>query len=482
MTHKLGEGTFSEVLKVKHKTNGKVYAMKRFRKRFNSTFEEIQNLREIQALKRLNPHNHVIQLIEVIFDQKHGVLGLNFELMDCNLYELISRKSTVMTESKAKNYFFQICKGLDYMHSKGIFHRDIKPENILIKDNTIKLADFGSCRGIHSKQPYTEYIATRWYRSPECLLCDGIYTYKMDLWGAGCVLYEIITKAPLFPGSNELDQLHRIHGVLGTPSQKLLKKMLGSKGFSQEYNFATKEGTGLVAIMPAVSSDCIDLLQALLIYDPDTRINARDSLKHAFFKEYYEGRSSVTKTATIKASDDASSAVPSLQAHGPSSYIKTKDHTDSHHPADRPPQANKDPDSRVSKLVKGDGDKDISDTHSVISTNSGGASSLQSIQSAVKKEERMPVGMRRRSKKEYKINSYGSKGSLPKISSLKIEAKQSTQLPLLIDTTKSVPRGAKGVAQKDYCALPMLGAGGDKNEVHMGVLSNHTTLPSIHPK
>ena len=66
MTNKLGEGTFSEVLKVKHKTSGKVFEMKRFRKRFNSTFEEIQNLREIQALRRLNPHNHVIQLLEVL--------------------------------------------------------------------------------------------------------------------------------------------------------------------------------------------------------------------------------------------------------------------------------------------------------------------------------------------------------------------------------------------------------------------------------
>jgi renal tumor antigen len=66
MTHKLGEGTFSEVLKVKNKMTGKTFAMKRFRKRFNSTYEEIQNLREIQALRRLNPHTHVIQLIEVI--------------------------------------------------------------------------------------------------------------------------------------------------------------------------------------------------------------------------------------------------------------------------------------------------------------------------------------------------------------------------------------------------------------------------------
>ncbi|KAI8831371.1 kinase-like domain-containing protein, partial [Chytridium lagenaria] len=110
---------------------------------------------------------------------------------------------------------------------QGIFHRDIKPENILIKDQNIKIADLGSCRGIHSKQPYTEYIATRWYRSPECLLCDGIYNFKMDVWSVGCVLYEIMTKMPLFPGSNELDQLHRIHAVLGTPGPKVLRQMLG---------------------------------------------------------------------------------------------------------------------------------------------------------------------------------------------------------------------------------------------------------------
>ncbi|KAI9204770.1 kinase-like domain-containing protein [Polychytrium aggregatum] len=223
---KLGEGTFSEVLKVKHKKTGKVYGMKRFRKHLHS-YEEVENLREIQALRRLNPHPHVIILEEVIFEPKHGILSLNFELMECNLYELISRKNSTISEAKAKCFMHQLCTAVEYMHSKGIFHRDIKPENILIRDNAIKLADFGSCRGIHSKQPYTEYIATRWYRSPECLLCDGIYNFKMDIWGAGCVLFEIVSKVPLFPGANELDQLHRIHGVLGTPSQKVLKHMLG---------------------------------------------------------------------------------------------------------------------------------------------------------------------------------------------------------------------------------------------------------------
>ena len=65
------------------------------------------------------------------------------------------------------------------MHKNGIFHRDIKPENILMKDDFVKLIDFGSCRGVFSKQPYTEYISTRWYRPPECIFSDGYYNFKV---------------------------------------------------------------------------------------------------------------------------------------------------------------------------------------------------------------------------------------------------------------------------------------------------------------
>jgi renal tumor antigen len=144
--------------------------------------------------------------------------------MEQNLYESIKNKKEYLGDKKVKLYMYSLLKAIDHMHRVGIFHRDIKPENILLKDEQLKLADFGSCKGIYSKPPFTEYISTRWYRAPECLLTDGYYNFKMDLWGVGCVFFEIVTLFPLFPGDNELDQINKIHNILGTPNEELLNQ------------------------------------------------------------------------------------------------------------------------------------------------------------------------------------------------------------------------------------------------------------------
>jgi renal tumor antigen len=117
--------------------------------------------------------------------------------MDCNLYELYKNKKSLFNLDKIRSTGHDILEATLYIHEKGIFHRDIKPENILVSgDREIKLADFGSCKSIplliidmHSSPPYTEYISTRWYRSPECLLTDGYYSEKMDIWSIGCILF-----------------------------------------------------------------------------------------------------------------------------------------------------------------------------------------------------------------------------------------------------------------------------------------------------
>ncbi|XP_036267634.1 MAPK/MAK/MRK overlapping kinase isoform X4 [Pipistrellus kuhlii] len=220
---KIGEGTFSEVMKMQSLRDGNYYACKQMKQHFES-IEQVNNLREIQALRRLNPHPNILTLHEVVFDRKSGSLALICELMDMNVYELIRGRRHPLSEKKVVHYMYQLCRALDHMHRNGIFHRDVKPENILIKQEILKLGDFGSCRSVYSKQPYTEYISTRWYRAPECLLTDGFYSHKMDLWSAGCVFYEITSLQPLFPGANELDQISKIHDVMGTPAAKTLTK------------------------------------------------------------------------------------------------------------------------------------------------------------------------------------------------------------------------------------------------------------------
>jgi renal tumor antigen len=207
--------------------------------------------------------------------------------MELNMYEWIRGRRSYLPEAKLKNYIWQLLRAIDHMHTNGIFHRDIKPENVLINSEALKLADMGSCRSINSKQPYTEYISTRWYRSPECLLTDGYYGPKMDLWGVGCVLFEVIALRPLFPGKNELDQVNRIHQVTGTPSSELLSRFQ-QHATHMEIKFAAKTGTGIDSLIPHASENCRELIKQLLIYEEEARITASQALKHPFFREFRE--------------------------------------------------------------------------------------------------------------------------------------------------------------------------------------------------
>ena len=208
--------------------------------------------------------------------------------MDMNLYEAIEGRKKYLPEKKAKFWIYQTLKALDFMHKNGIFHRDIKPENILLLKNKVKLADLGSCKGMYSKPPFTEYISTRWYRSPECLLTDGYYNYKMDIWGLGCVFYEILTLEPLFPGDDEIDQVNKINYILGSPPNELFEKFVKNSAHRNEFNFEHQKGVGINRYLTHVSKDAIDLINKMLIYDPDMRPTARECLNHECFKEFLE--------------------------------------------------------------------------------------------------------------------------------------------------------------------------------------------------
>lgn len=103
------------------------------------------------------------------------------------------------------------------MHDRDYLHRDIKPENILLSSsNVAKLCDFGFCWKLKVEQEVlTDYVATWWYWSPE-LLITSKYNYAVDIWALGCVMYEMLTGDPLFPGDNLIDQISQIHNTMGS--------------------------------------------------------------------------------------------------------------------------------------------------------------------------------------------------------------------------------------------------------------------------
>lgn len=293
---KIGEGSFSEVLKCEHRASRVCYAAKRLKKTYR-TENGFANCPEIIASQKVSYHPNLLNLLEYHYDSFYGKAIFIFELMDMSMYDYLRTKRKGLSEVRVRNYLYQMLNGLGHLHAHGLFHRDIKPENILIKfpsilysplsqsipNEIVKLGDLGSIRGIFSEPPYTEYISTRWYRSPECLLTMGHYGAKMDVWATGCVFYEMLTLKPLFPGCNEIDQLHKIHQVLGSPSLQYLQRL---KNQSQNFvSFPKTHGCGLDVLIPFISRNGRNILRLTLEYDAEKRINIKRLVKNSYFDE-----------------------------------------------------------------------------------------------------------------------------------------------------------------------------------------------------
>lgn len=288
---KLGEGSFAEVFKVRSKDTGNYYAVKRLKKKYRSV-DEVNRLPEIYALKALQGHPNVIRLEDLIYSHQSGYVAMVFELMDCNVYELISGHKRPFDEKTSLILIYQLLKAINHMHSsRKMFHRDIKPENCMVDKKTfvLKLCDFGSTRGYNSNQsvynqPFTEYVSTRWYRAPECILTSGSYGPEVDEWAVGCMLYELMTTKPLFPGKHEIDQIARIHKVLGTPSRDILNQFKQNPNTQISFAFPSQKSIDLRNLIPKASLPTIQLLTQLLVYDPEHRISAGDALKLPAFE------------------------------------------------------------------------------------------------------------------------------------------------------------------------------------------------------
>ncbi len=150
-----------------------------------------------------------------------NTIYLVFEFLpfDLKRYREKIKLEATMTPASIKVLMYQIVRGTAVLHSKRILHRDLKPQNILV-DNSgiIKVADFGLARQYTIPiKKYTHEIVTVWYRAPEILLGSTEYTTAVDIWSLGCIMAELYTDEPLFPGDSEIDELFKIFQYRTSP-------------------------------------------------------------------------------------------------------------------------------------------------------------------------------------------------------------------------------------------------------------------------
>ncbi|XP_073796152.1 serine/threonine-protein kinase MAK isoform X8 [Danio rerio] len=276
----LGDGTYGSVLMGKSNESGELVAIKRMKRKFYS-WEECMNLREVKSLKKLN-HANVVKLKEVIRENDH--LYFVFEYMKENLYQLMKDRTKLFPESVIRNISFQILQGLSFIHKHGFFHRDMKPENLLcMGPELVKIADFGLAREIRSRPPYTDYVSTRWYRAPEVLLRSPVYSSPIDIWAVGCIMAELYTLRPLFPGNSEVDEIFKICQVLGT-----VKKSDWPEGHqlasAMNFRFPQCVPTPLKTLIPNATNEALDIMRDLLQWDPKKRPSAVKALRYPYFQ------------------------------------------------------------------------------------------------------------------------------------------------------------------------------------------------------
>ncbi|KAA8583872.1 hypothetical protein FQN60_015080 [Etheostoma spectabile] len=275
----LGDGTYGSVILGRSLESGELVAIKKMKRKFYS-WEECMNLREVKSLKKLN-HANVIKLKEVIRENDH--LYFIFEYMKENLYQLMKDRTRLFPESAVRNIMFQILQGLAFIHKHGFFHRDMKPENLLcMGPELVKIADFGLAREIRSRPPYTDYVSTRWYRAPEVLLRSTSYSSPIDQWAIGCIMAELYTLRPLFPGSSEVDTIFKVCQVLGTPKKNDWPE---AYHLANAMNFRWPQcvPSNLKTLIPNASAEAIHLMTDLLQWDPKKRPASAQALRYPYF-------------------------------------------------------------------------------------------------------------------------------------------------------------------------------------------------------
>jgi len=289
---KLGRGAYGIVWKAIDKKTREVVALKKCFDAFQNATDAQRTFREIMFLQELNGHENIIRLLNVLKADNDKDIYLICDYMESDLHAVI--RANILEEIHKQYIIYQLLKALKYMHSGQLLHRDIKPSNILLNsDCQVRVCDFGLARSVvqapdtKANPVLTDYVATRWYRPPEILLGSTSYQMGVDMWSVGCILGELLSGKPIFPGTSTMNQLDRIMQVTGYPTPEDIESMKSPFAATMLESLPKNRPKPLAEMFPRASSEALDLLRLCFQFNPGRRISAKDALRHPYVVQFH---------------------------------------------------------------------------------------------------------------------------------------------------------------------------------------------------
>ncbi|XP_028967706.1 mitogen-activated protein kinase ERK-A-like [Galendromus occidentalis] len=288
----IGEGAYGVVVSARDTVTGESVAIKKISPFEHQTYCQ-RTLREMRILTRFT-HENIIDIRDLLGAPTVDLMR-DIYIVQCLMHTDMCKllKHQRLSNDHVCYFLYQILRGLKYIHSANVLHRDLKPSNLLLNSSCdLKICDFGLARVADPQLDHrgflTEYVATRWYRAPEIMLNSRGYTKAIDIWSVGCILAEMISNKPIFPGKHYLDQLSHILAVLGTPSADDLNIIPNQRARTYIQSLPAKPKISWTRLYPSADSSTLDILAKLLTFNPVKRITVEEALAHPYLEQYYD--------------------------------------------------------------------------------------------------------------------------------------------------------------------------------------------------